>query len=508
MEKFTLSAEHLAKRRQKKHFVLRNDIFATYLQRELSPRDYFDFSFSFPKETDKILIDCMPCGGDWHSVYESELVPRYREPWFARFHSAGIDLYGEWLRHVKGLGKECWLTHRVGDVLTLNAKNPIPALEEHPEWFLELPQGYKINNLSVSEIQDRKLKIFGEVMRKYPFDGLDIDFERHTPILPPGKQWEMREYVTEFMRKVRRELLNIGKEQGRVIMLSARVPDCLKGCHTDGLDIETWVREDIVDCLALGSRSFDIKVEEFRALSEDIQIYGCYDTHHTVDGYAFPSLEILRGVWYSHLKRGADGVEYFNWSGEGRSELVDRYVKLYGMDPERDNFVRLAKEDFTGIDDREFLAKQSKTYVIDRKGGYPWGIGYGNLNADRQLPCEIANEGKVGLYVAENVACARKAVLRLLFEELDEIPEVSFNGKKLSFTAESYRDPQVTTEAEAPASGYGVSMRLYKGVDISKPCTRLTANLSGTETKAGYQELQIVSKSEVRLEKAELELIK
>jgi hypothetical protein len=51
-------------------------------------------------------------------------------------------------------------------------------------------------------------------------------------------------------------------------------------------------------------------------------------------------------------------------------------------------------------------------------------------------------------------------------------------------------------------------MRLYKGVDISKPCTRLTANLSGTETQAGYQELQIISKSEVRLEKAELELIK
>jgi len=508
MGKYSLSAEHLEKRRQKKHFVLRDDIMGSFLQRELSPRDYFDMSFSFPKEVDKIMIDCMPDGGDWHSVYESELVPMYRAPYFARFHRAGIDLYGEWLRHVHGLGKECWLTHRVGDVLRCNAMNPIPALGEHPEWFLDMPQGYKVNNLSVPEIQERKLKIFGEVMRKYPFDGLDIDFERHTPILPPGEQWEMREYVTEFMRKVRRELLKISEEQGRVIMLSARVPDCLKGCHTDGLDIGTWVREELVDCLTLGSRSFDIKVEEFRALSEDIQLYGCYDPHHTVDGYTFPTLETLRGVWYSHLQRGADGVEYFNWSGEGQPELIDRYVKLYGLDPDRDNFVRFAKDDFTGADDREFLAKQDKTYVIDRKGGYPWGVGYGNMNADRQLPCVIGGEGEVVLYVAENIAHARKAVLKLLFEELDEIPEITFNGKKLTFTAEPHRDLQVTAEPEAPVSGFKISQRLCRGVDLSKPCTRLTADLTGTETEAGYQKIRVVTREKVRLEKAELELLR
>lgn len=507
MKKFMLSAEHLEKRKQKKHFVLRDDIIGSYLQREMIPEDYFDLSFAFPKEAEKVMIDCMPAGGDWASVYESDLVPMYRAPYFTRFYRLGVDLYGEWLKHVHGLDRECWLTHRVGDVLRVNAMNPIEAMTEHPEWFLDMPEGYKVNNLSVPEIQEQKLKMLGEVMRKYDFDGLDIDFERHTPILPPGKQWEMRENVTDFMRKLRTELLKISEEQGRVIMLSARVPDCLKGCHEDGLDIEQWIREDLVDCLTLGSRSFDIKVEEFRALSEDIQLYGCYDPHHTVDGYTFPTLETLRGVWYTHLQRGADGVEYFNWSGEGKPELVDKYVKLYGLEPDRDNFVRFAKDDFTGINDRNFLEKQDKTYVIDRRGGYPWGIGYGNMNADRQLPCEICGEGEVQLYVAENAALANRATLKLLFEELESIPEVTFNGKRLKLTAKPHRDLQVTTEEEAPVSGFKISQRLSQGIDLSKPCTMLTADVTGFETAAGYQKIHVTAKKKVRLEKVELELI-
>lgn len=504
MNKFILTNEHLEKRKQKKHFVLRNDIMCTYLQREMAPADYFAFSFQFPEETDKILIDCMPAGGEWYSVYESEIVPRYRDPFFARHYSLGVDLYKEWLDHVHGLNKECWLTHRVGDVQFDSFANPIKARVEHPEWYFPIYGGHSINNLAIPEIQEQKLKIFGEVMRKYAFDGLDIDFERHTPILPPGKQWEMREYVTEFMRNVRKELLKIGEEQGRVVMLSARVPDCLRGCHEDGLDIEQWIKEDLVDCLTLGSRSFDIKAEEFRALSDEIQIYGCYDPHHTVDGYTFPSLEILRGVWYSHLTRGADGVEYFNWSGEGKPELVDKYVKMYGTDPARDNFVKYAHDDFTGADDKDFLAKQDKTYVMDRRGGYPWGIGYGNLNADCPLPCQIEGEGEVYVYVAENAGLAKGATLRLLFEELKELPEIYFNGNKLSYAAEPHRDLQVTTAKEAPMSGYGVTQRLAKKIDSSKPCTLLTADVTGIETKIGYNSVRVVTITPTSLEKVEV----
>jgi hypothetical protein len=308
------------------------------------------------------------------------------------------------------------------------------------------------------------------------------------------------------MRELRAELLKIGKEQGRVIMLSARVPDCLDGCHQDGLDIEEWIKEDLVDCLTLGSRSFDIKAEEFRALTNDVQLYACYDPYHTVDGYFAPPLETLRGIWYSHLQRGADAVEYFNWSGQGKKEMVAHYVDLYGMDRRKEDFAQFGSEDFTGVNNKEFLEMQDKTYVIDRKGGYPWGIGYGNLNADKQLPCVIESDGQARLYVAENAKNAKKVTLKLLFEELSEIPEIYFNGEKLSFKSQPHRDLQVTAEKEAPVSGGNVSVRLACVTDYSKPCTLLTADLTGMKTEIGYNIIRIATKKTVSLEKAELEV--
>lgn len=504
MKKFVLSQAHLEKRKQRKRFVLRDDIFCTILQQKMCVKDYFDFSFSFPDEVDKVIIDGM-YSGDWYSVYESEILPLRRNPMLARFRGEGVDIFGEWIKHVHGRNKECWLTYRISEVDVDEDINPLPIKEEHPEWFIPA-FGFTMNNMAVSEIRQHKLKVAAEVMRKYAFDGLDIDFERHTPILPVGKQWENRECVTEFMRELRAELLKIGTEQGRVIMLSARVPDCLDGCHQDGLDIEEWIKEDLVDCLTLGSRSFDIKAEEFRALTNDVQLYACYDPYHTVDGYFAPPLETLRGIWYSHLQRGADAVEYFNWSGQGKKEMVVHYAHLYGMDPQKEDYAQFCSEDFTGVNDKSFLEMQDKTYVIDRRGGYPWGIGYGNLNADRQLPCLIERDGQIRLYVAENIKNAKKAKLKLLFDELPEIPEIYFNEQKLSFTSQPHRDMQVTAEKEPPISGHPVNLRLARNDDHSKPCTLLTADLTGAEAKIGYNIIRVATKSSVSLEKVELEV--
>ena len=504
MKKFVLSQSHLEKRKQRKRFVLRDDIFCTILQQKMCVKDYFDFSFSFPDEVDKVIIDGM-YSGDWYSVYESEILPLRQNPMLARFRDAGIDIFDEWIKHVRGRGKECWLTHRISEVDVDTDINPLPIKEEHPDWFIPA-FGFTMNNMAVPEIREHKLKLLSEVMKKYTFDGLDIDFERHTPFLPVGKQWETRECVTDFMRELRTELLKISKEQHRVIMLSARVPDCLDGCRQDGLDVVQWIKEDLVDCLTLGSRSFDVKVEEFRALSNEIQLYACYDPYHTVDGYFAPPLETLRGIWYSHLQRGADAVEYFNWSGQGKKEMVAHYVHLYEMDQKNEDFAQFCSEDFTGANDKEFLEKQDKTYVIDRKGGYPWGVGYGNLNADRQLPCIIEGDGQIRLYVAENAKKAKKATLKLLFEELSQMPEIYFNGQKLSFTAHSHRDMQVTAEKIPPISGHPISVRLAHGEDHSKSCTLLEADLTGMETQIGYNIIHVLTKTPVSLEKVELEV--
>ena len=505
MNKFKLTAEHLERRRQARHaFSLRYDIFGSFVHQTVSQDDYFDFCMEFPDEASKIIIDGM-YSGDWFSVYESKVLPMRHNHFLDRLRKGGVDIIARHISAFRERGKECWITHRISEVDVDTAKNPHTVKNEHPDWFIPA-FGRLMNNMSVPELCEHKLRVLSELVEKYDIDGLDIDFERHTPILPPGKQWEMRECVTDFMRSLRRMTLEVAEKKGRVIMLSARVPDCLTGAHEDGLDIETWIDEDIIDGLTLGSRSFDVRVEEFRALSSEIFITACYDPHHTVDGYTFPPLSLIHGVWHSHLSRGADGVEYFNWTGEGKWEVVDKYIKKYDLDRVRDGFVKYAHDNFTGANDAAFLAGVDKTYPVERRGGYPWGIGYGNLNAHSPLPMRIDSEGEVKLYVSDKVSDYCCAEATFLFGELDAIPEIYLEDAKLECQAHPTRDPQVTEADETPVSGYGVSQKLLSGEDDSYRCTQLTASITGMNIGPGYVTVRISSEQPIKLEKFEIAL--
>lgn len=502
MKKFVLTKEHVEKSRVKHPFVLRHDIFGSYLHRVMSREDYFAFNHSYPDEASKIIMDGM-YSGDWYSVYESEIIPQRHNEFLDRLRLGGVDIFAEHIKRFKERGKECWISHRISEVEIDNEFNPPRVREEHPDWFIPA-FGYHMLNMSVPEVREHKLRILEEMMRKYPFDGLDIDFERHTPILPVGRQWENRECITDFMRRLRSITLKIEREESRVVMLSARVPDCLLGCKEDGLDIRTWVEEGLIDCLTLGSRSFDHKVEEFRALSDEIGIYDCYDTHHAVDGYALPELSLMHGVWDSWYVRGADGCEYFNWCGEGNADLVLGYVKKYGLDPIRDGYVKYAKESFVGANDREYLAACDKTYVVERRGGYPWGIGYGNLNAHSPLPMEIKGEGEVRIFVSDVISKYASAELHAIFSKSDSETRIYLEKAELTCQSKEIRDMQITYHKEAPVSGYGVTKRLLAGIDESIPCTLLCADITGFVNEPGYLSIRIKTDGEALLEKLEI----
>ena len=55
MTAIKLSSAHLEKRKEKKLFSLRYDIFGSHLMQTLSPKDYFDLCFSYPKDADRDL---------------------------------------------------------------------------------------------------------------------------------------------------------------------------------------------------------------------------------------------------------------------------------------------------------------------------------------------------------------------------------------------------------------------------------------------------------------------
>ena len=139
------------------------------------------------------------------------------------------------------------------DGFGLKWKNPLKV--EHPEWVIKTWWWQGLWNLARSELREYYLKILREIAEKYDFDGMQLDFARHTPCLPVGRQWELRGHVTEFIRMVRLMILDVEEKRGRPFLLATRVPENLDGCRIDGFDVEVWAKQNLVDMFVNSSSS-------------------------------------------------------------------------------------------------------------------------------------------------------------------------------------------------------------------------------------------------------------
>ncbi len=79
-------------------------------------------------------------------------------------------------------------------------------------------------NIASPGLRAHKVEVLREVAETLDIDGIQIDFARHIPCLPPGRQWEMRDHATEFLRMLRRMLNDAGRRRNRRLQLAAKVP--------------------------------------------------------------------------------------------------------------------------------------------------------------------------------------------------------------------------------------------------------------------------------------------
>lgn len=294
-----------------------------------------------------------------------------------------------------------------------------------------------------------KVKLLRELVENYEFDGIQIDFARHIPALPPGHQWENRDSATAFLRMLRTMLSDVESTRGRPILLSVKVPQTIEGAHADGFDIETWGKENLVDLLTLGSRSMDVDVEGYRhAVGPTIKLMPCFDDHHATDGYRYGSIEFLRGVFSSWWQQGADSVTTFNWGvapPEWESKLGDVVTPAtHG-------------QAYLEIGSPGAMRERSKLFAVERRGGYPWAEGFFNRNDTAPLPRILPNDDRVSRFTVRVTDHPHTAELRLVLfhaETTDHL-EVKVNGTALPETRRdpAWKDPQIFSPNPQPTSG-------------------------------------------------------
>ncbi|MYD51244.1 MAG: family 10 glycosylhydrolase [Dehalococcoidia bacterium] len=376
------------------------------------------------------------------AYWPSKILPFIDAPPYGEWKETGFDPVQTLLDETRRRGLETFFTYRInGSDNDVSGRTPRLAMkEEHPDWLIHTWNktigddiGQRLNgywNFAVQGVRDYKLSILEEVAGQYDYDGMEIDFARVSPVLPPGRQWENRDALTDFMRSVRSMLLRVGEKRGRPYLLAARVPENLVGCRMDGLDVETWAREELVDIFTLGCRSFDVDVAAFRRITEDthIKLHPVLDDHHSTDGYRFPPIEVFRGVMANWLHQGADGLQTFNFA-YARSETLEKY----GM---RDTWTGWPThlQFYRELADTDAMNQMSKVYVVQRRGGghgpfvvpnpEDWSTPrwmYFNTNMLAPLPAELDPDGwadtLLHVYVGEQVPPDAEVTVRLLLSD-------------------------------------------------------------------------------------------
>ena len=327
MQPFELSAEHLAAVERRRRIVVRYDITG-------DPKDFvgeppppeqlakwWDAQLSL-QDMPGTQIDSIIwwSEGGVEASFKSDVRPVGE--WIKGWVEAGVEIPSLALEQSQRRGIESFYQlamngYDVGWDGTKVVPATIPEKAAHPEWLL-WPYGHVESgfmNYAVPGVRDYITEIVREVAWRFDHDGINLDFARLDVLLPPGHQWELREHLNDLMRTVRAVLLERARVRGRPYLLSVQIPPDVVSCHYTGIDIETWVREGLVDILILGCRTFDVDVRDFRRLTagHPVKLYPCIDAHHSSDGYVHPSLEVQRGAAANWLHQGADGVCTFNY---------------------------------------------------------------------------------------------------------------------------------------------------------------------------------------------------
>lgn len=363
----------------------------------------------------------------------------------------GVDAFGLLVQSVVDSGREAFATIRMNDVHCLTAeerRGPYTDAfyRDHPECRLQQNGGL---NYGRPELRAHRLACFEELLRNYPFAGLELDFVRGAQFFPADFPPENpaegthpltfpRDYaegscpiMTEFVGEVRRMVERVGREKGRKIELCVRVTSSLSGCRRVGLDPVEWHRRGYVDFLTVSrflKLHYALPIAEYKRALPGLPV--CSTVEYIIGGggahgvYIYPrdgTAEAYRGAAAAHYAQGSDGIYLFNF-----------YVtRGNGLDPSgRDWSHTEPVEVLREVGDPATLEGTDKLYLVDATYDL---FDFRFIDAKEPLPAAMTPDAPLlaTMIVAEKNAAARKCTLRVVTAkpEPDAMIAVQINGR-------------------------------------------------------------------------------
>lgn len=221
-----------------------------------------------------------------------------------------------------------------------------PLKVEHPELLIgtEQQRGVLEDGLGAAmwsgldyafeQVREDRLRWIERTVMRYDLDGVDMNFFRMPWVFRQGEEEKNMPLMTQFIRQARCRVDAAARRHGRPILLGARVPGTIETCRRIGFDIETWLKEGLIDRLLTGGGyvCYSTPAEELVALGHryEVPVYPCINCPANF----VLGADSLRGAASNFWWAGADGLYLWNFhyipgipqEGRGRP-TIDSYVQ-------------------------------------------------------------------------------------------------------------------------------------------------------------------------------------
>ena len=224
-------------------------------------------------------------------------------------------------------GLEIFYSNRMNDSHdSLDTSILYDIRRQHPEWSLgtqeeggkydrtDIRSRWSVWNFERPEIRGLTVEALREVCARYDIDGLEIDF-RGKLYFPPTMRLEAvtqqhLEMMNEMMRELRKATEEEGLRRGRPILIAARCADDLEMSPQVGLDVETWLKEGLIDILQTGVSMTPVGPLIELAHRYEVPAYPLVNVKYKAEGYL--DRAVWRGEALLRWAQGGDGIYMFN----------------------------------------------------------------------------------------------------------------------------------------------------------------------------------------------------
>lgn len=239
-------------------------------------------------------------------------------------------------------------THDNGGMQKPGAIDPHfpPFKRNHPDWLMgsvtNRPRlcAWTAVDYAHEGVRAHLRKTVADLVSNYDVDGVEYDFFRHLQLfrtvanLNDATADELG-VMNALMRELRTVTENAGRKRGKPFLVAVRVPDSVGMCRAVGIDLESWMREDLVD-LVIGSSYFQLN--RWRTTADLVhaagkRFYASLDESRNQRKRAplglLPgrgkSVPFYRARAAAAVESGADGYYLFNIEGQdlGRLASID-----------------------------------------------------------------------------------------------------------------------------------------------------------------------------------------